>query len=54
MYAVATIATGDVDGIGALAEVGRIWVWPAFALWALVFAGLLARAVDLLLEREVA
>ncbi len=49
MYAAATIATGNLTGSSALVDAGRIWVWPAFALWIIVFAGLLARTAALLL-----
>jgi tellurite resistance protein TehA-like permease len=49
MYAAATIAAGNVNGIGGLADAGRICVWPAFALWGITFAGLLAHGGGLLL-----
>jgi tellurite resistance protein TehA-like permease len=38
MYAVCSIAVGDVAGVGRLVTFGRIWIWVALALWALVLA----------------
>jgi tellurite resistance protein TehA-like permease len=49
MYGVATIATGRLTGIGGLVEAGHVCVWPAFGLWAVASAGLLARSGDVLL-----
>jgi tellurite resistance protein TehA-like permease len=41
MYAVCSIATGSISGIGAISSFGRVWIWVALAVWALVFAGML-------------
>lgn len=45
MYAVCSIAAGDVTGIGGLASFGRAWIWVALAVWAIVFAGMMRRAL---------
>jgi len=44
MYAVCSLAAGSVTGIGGLVSFGRVWIWVALAVWAIVFAGMLGRA----------
>jgi hypothetical protein len=44
MYAVSTLATGSVTGIGAFTSVGRVWIWCALAVWLAVLLGMLRRA----------
>jgi tellurite resistance protein TehA-like permease len=44
MYAVCSIATGSISGIGGISSFGRAWIWVAFAVWVLVFAATLSRA----------
>lgn len=43
MYAVCSLATGTVANSGALTDVGRVVIWIAFAIWLVVFAGMLRR-----------
>ncbi len=47
MYAVCSLAAGSVTDIGGLVRFGRVWIWVALAVWAVVFAGMLRRAVQL-------
>jgi tellurite resistance protein TehA-like permease len=47
MYAVCSITVAQSTGIGALGSFGRAWIWVALALWAVVFAGMLRRGVEL-------
>jgi hypothetical protein len=44
MYAVCSIATGSISGIGGISSFGRVWIWVAVAVWVLVFAATLSRA----------
>jgi len=44
MYAVSSIAVASVTGHGWLRTFGRVWVWVAFAVWAVVFAATLLRS----------
>jgi tellurite resistance protein TehA-like permease len=43
MYAVSSIAAGTISGVGGLSSFGRVWIWVAFTVWAIVFAGTLRR-----------
>ena len=45
MYAVCSFAVGDRTGIGGLTEFARVWIWVAFALWAVVLAAMLRRGL---------
>ncbi|HET8607887.1 MAG TPA: hypothetical protein VFL66_12780 [Gaiellaceae bacterium] len=45
MYAVCSFAVGDVTGIGGLTDFARVWIWVAFAVWAVVFAAMLRRGL---------
>jgi tellurite resistance protein TehA-like permease len=38
MYAVASTRLGAIDGLGALTDVGRVWIWVALAAWLLTTA----------------
>lgn len=40
MYAACGFAVARVDHAGAIADFSRVWVWAAFAVWALAAAGL--------------
>jgi len=46
MYAVCSFADARVDGISGIDDFARIWIWFAFAVWLLVFAGMLRRATE--------
>jgi len=48
MYGAMTLSVGRVVGSGALTSLARAWVWVGLAVWALVAAGMLARARALL------
>jgi tellurite resistance protein TehA-like permease len=45
MYAVCSFAVADVKGIPAIRHFAEVWIWVAFAVWAIVFTGLLRRAL---------
>ena len=47
MYAVCSIATGSITGIGGISSFGRVWIWLALAVWTLAFVGMLSRAIAL-------
>lgn len=47
MYAVCSIAAARVTGIGGIGSFGRAWIWVALAVWVVVLAGMVRRAVDL-------
>jgi tellurite resistance protein TehA-like permease len=44
MYAVCSLATGSVTGIGGLSSFGRLWIWVAFGVWLAALLGALRRA----------
>lgn len=44
MYAVCSVATSRVTGIGGIGSFGRAWIWVAFAVWAIVMASMLRRS----------
>lgn len=44
MYAVCSVATGSATGIGGIGSFGRVWIWVALAVWAIVMAGMLRRS----------
>jgi tellurite resistance protein TehA-like permease len=46
MYAVCSLVVGDVQRIGGLERFARIWIWVAFTVWLLVFAGMLRRSAE--------
>lgn len=43
MYAVAAFAVAAATGQAWLATFARVWIWPAFAAWCVVFAAMLGR-----------
>lgn len=45
MYAVCSFAVADVKGIPAIRQFAAVWIWIAFAVWAVVFTGLLRQAL---------
>lgn len=47
MYAASSFVVGDVEGIGGLVDFTRVWIWVAFAVWLVVFVGLLRRGLAL-------
>jgi tellurite resistance protein TehA-like permease len=46
MYAVCSMAAGSVTGIGDLRDFGRVVIWIALGVWAIVFAGSVRRLVE--------
>jgi tellurite resistance protein TehA-like permease len=52
MYAVCSIATGSITGIGGISSFGRVWIWPAFAVLTVVLVGTLSRAAALAAARR--
>jgi tellurite resistance protein TehA-like permease len=47
MYAACSFAVGKVDHATAITRFARIWVWVALAVWAVVFAAMIGRAVQI-------
>ncbi|HZD87614.1 MAG TPA: tellurite resistance/C4-dicarboxylate transporter family protein [Gaiellaceae bacterium] len=45
MYSVCSFAVARIEDIGGIAHFARVWIWVAFAVWLLVFAGLLRRTL---------
>lgn len=45
MYAVCSITAGGGAGVKDIASFGRAWIWAALAVWIVVFAGMLHRAI---------
>ncbi len=43
MYAVCSIATSSIGGIGGIGTFGRVWIWIALGIWTLVFIGTIRR-----------
>jgi hypothetical protein len=48
MYAVCSFAVAQVDGIGGIADFARYWIWLAFAVWLMVFVGMLRRTASVI------
>jgi tellurite resistance protein TehA-like permease len=46
MYAACSFAVAKVEAISGIERFARIWIWIAFAVWVLVFAGMLRRVGD--------
>jgi len=44
MYAVCSVATSSITGVGAIGSFGRVWIWVTLAVWSIVFVGMLRRA----------
>ncbi len=51
MYAACSFVVGTVAHAGAITSFARVWVWVALAVWAVVFAAMIRRALDLGLGR---
>jgi len=47
MYAACSFAVGKVDHATAITRFARIWVWVALAVWAVVCAAMIGRAVQI-------
>lgn len=45
MYAVCSFAVESIDDIPGIDDFARVWIWIAFAVWLVAFAGLLRRAL---------
>ncbi len=46
MYAACSFVVGMVAHAGAITSFARVWVWVALGVWAVVFAAMLRRAID--------
>ena len=47
MYAACSFAVGKGDHATAITRFARIWVWVALAVWAVVFAAMIGRAIQI-------
>ena len=45
MYTACSFVVGKVEGAGGLVDFARVWIWVGLAVWALVAAGLVRRAL---------
>lgn len=46
MYAVCSFTVAQVEGIAGIRSFAEGWIWFAFAIWLVVFVGLLRRTID--------
>lgn len=47
MYAACSFVVGTATSAGAATSFARVWVWIALAVWAVVFAAMLRRAIEI-------
>jgi hypothetical protein len=47
MYAACSFAVGKADHATTITRFARVWVWVALAVWAVVFAAMIGRAIQI-------
>jgi tellurite resistance protein TehA-like permease len=47
MYAACSFVIGTATAVGVATSFARVWVWVAFAVWAVVFVAMLRRTVEI-------